>query len=530
MRKIRIANKKRFIIVTVVSILLLISIIAGINIYNKIKNPQKAFEDDNSMDQEEEDTIDINEQFDKSKINILIYGLDKNEYRDKEKHYEVYRSDTIMVATIDFEANKVDLVSIPRDTYVSIYNRNGKDKINSAFYYGELDADSKEEKLKNGVNYLINTASQVLGSIPINYYIGITDMDVVNDIVDELGGIEIKVLHTLYADKGHDKNKVQIEEGLQTLNGKQLQYYARYRAYPLGDIDRVANQQHIIKALIDNMKKTNSIIKLPKIYSMVSEKLDTNLTLDQITALSLFGVNFDRENLNTHTLPGDFGELGGISYWIINQQKRSEFLKEVYDIDVGPDKQDAKSDKLTQLTAKVEDSSLAVGEKTKVNISGKTANGKTLNYDVNDTAYSLSADGIIQLNADNSIVAKSSGNVTLSFKVEGITAKTSVTVNAPVQQQPVESKPPVDTIAPTLYGVDNIKINLGDLNFTLEKGVGASDDIDPNPKWGVIDSGGFNINVAGTYYVKYQAWDTSKNYSQVITREVIVNGNSNEQS
>ncbi|MFZ7133040.1 MAG: LCP family protein [Eubacteriales bacterium] len=515
MRKIIITNKKRFIIVSVIALILIVSISIGVAFYNKMRNPEKLFDGNNGED--EDISLDVNSQFDKSKVNILIFGLDKNEYRDKEQHYQFYRSDTIMVATIDLEEDTVDIVSIPRDTYTSIYETYGKDKINAAFYYGQKDAGSDEDEMKKGVEYLINTASDVLGGIPINYYIGITDMDVVTEIIDELGGIEIDVLHTLYADKGHDKSKVEIKSGLQTLNGKQLQYYARYRTYPLGDIDRVSNQQHIIKALLDNLKKTNSLIKLPKIYKMVSEKLTTNLSFEQISALSLFGLRLDRENLTTYTLPGDFGELGGLSYWIINQSKRSSLLKEIYGIDVPPEKQEATSDELIQLTSTVDKKTLLVGEKTRLTISGKTADGKNLSYDINDTKYSVSAEGIVQLNADNTVVAKAPGNVTLTFKVEGISASTKLTVQSPVVEEPEEE--PQDTTKPTFEGISDITINQG-TKFNPKDGIKAWDD---GKSINYTVSGNVDVNVTETtvFSLTYTAVDEANNIT-IVTRKITV--------
>lgn len=507
--KIRIVNKRRFITIAVLTVVLITVIGTGIAFYYNMNNPENLF-DDIEVNPEENDEIIVNEQFDDSKINILFYGLDKNKYRETEAHYEVYRSDTIMVVTIDLELDTVDVVSIPRDTYATIYNRNGKDKINTAFYYGQIDAPTKDERMDYGVEYLLNTASDVLGNIPINYYIGITDMGVVNEIVDEIGGVEVDVLHTLYADKGKDKSTVEIPAGVQTLNGKQLQYYARYRMYPLGDIDRVANQQHIIKALLDNMKRTNSLVKLPKIYGMVSEKLDTNLSLKQITALSLFGLRLERENLKTYTLPGDFGELGGLSYWIINQSKRTQFLKEVYGIDVAQDKQDPTSDKLVSLSATLSKNVLNVGEKATLSIKGNTANGKTHSYDVNDTEYSISQDGIIQINADNSIVAKSGGSATLTFKVEGITTFTNITVNSPR-----------DTTPPVIKGVKNITITQG-TPLTDEMKYGHVVIIEEGGDYSWSAKGNVNVNAVGTYTLTYNAVDEAGNEAIPVSCNVIV--------
>lgn len=501
MKKIKIVNKKRFFIILIVSIILILLLSIGFVIYYGAKNPEKLFTQRDDSDEVINGSIDINEQFDENKINILIFGLDKNEYRDTKQHYEVYRSDTIMLATIDLEEKTVDIVSIPRDTYVPIYNKNFKDKINTCFYYGKRVASSDEEEINTGIEYLTGTVSNILGNIPINYYIGITDMDVVTDIIDEIGGIDIDVLYTLYANKGKDKSKVEVEKGFQTLDGKDLLYYARYRMYPLGDIDRVSNQQHIIKTLMDNLKSTNKLIKIPQIYKLVSDNLTTNLSFTQISALSLLGLKIDLENVNTYTLPGDFGELGGLSYWIINQNKRIELIKDLYSIDAPVMSQDAKSDKLINMSASIGKTTLQVGEKTSVAVKGRTANSKDVNFNISDTNYSSSIDGIVQFNADNTILAKAPGNVTISFTVEGVTASASVTVEGKEQ----------DTTKPTFKGIENKTILQG-TSFNKETGVIVIDE-DSATTWSV--SGEVDTNTPGTYTLTYKAIDTAGNQTEI---------------
>ncbi|MPW27192.1 DUF5011 domain-containing protein [Alkalibaculum sp. M08DMB] len=517
--KIRIVNKKRFYTVLILVLLLSTATVLGYNFYNEINNPEDLFE----PKVEEPITYDVNDQFDKSKVNILVFGLDKNEYRDTVANYGVYRPDTIMLATLDFKENTIDLVSLPRDTYVPIYNRSGKDKINSTFMYASYDVQESEDTIDKGIEYLIGTVSNVLGDIPINYYVGITDMDVVTKIIDEIGGINIDVQHTLYAKNGKDRTKVRVEEGMQKLNGKDLQYYARYRMYPLGDIDRVASQQHIIKALLENLKSTNSLIKLPQIYNLVSENLTTNLSFQQISALSLFGTKVNKESLETYTLPGDFGELAGISYWIIQQNKRVEFLKEIYGIDAQLMTQDDTSDKLARLNASVGTRTLQVDERTKLTLTGRTSNGQQHTFDINDTRFSVSQSGIIQVNSDNTIVGRSPGNVTLSISAEGIQTSVSFTVqgqSAPIQQEN-EPEKPKDTTPPVIKGAKDFSIvQRTELTQKMkEQGVYIVEE-ESEYTWSV--SGNVDVNKPGTYTLTYNASDSAGNKAVPVAITVTV--------
>ena len=318
-------RKRKLIIFLIVIFVVFIGV--GIKFFSDMRNPEKIFQ----AEKDSEDVENAKDSFPDNKINILIFGLDKDYIREEVQKYGVYRSDTMMLATLDFKKNTLDLVSLPRDTYVPIYNQYNKDKLNSCFMYASDDAEDKDEVIPLGIEYLSNTVSNVLGDIPVDYYVGITDMEVVSKIIDEIGGIEIDVLHTLYADKGKDNSQV-VEKGLQKLNGEELLYYARYRAYPLGDIDRVASQQHIIKSLLQNMKSANTVSKIPQIYNLVKDNLTTNLNMKQITALSLFAVNL--EAMETYTLPGGFGDVAGISYWVMDQEKIAELAQKIYGITI----------------------------------------------------------------------------------------------------------------------------------------------------------------------------------------------------
>ena len=139
-----------------------------------------------------------------------------------------------------------------------------------------------------------------------------------------------------------------------------------------GDIDRVENQQKILMATFESLKKSNKFTALPKIYQSLKRNIKTNLELNQIAALALFGKNIDREDINIRTMPGEFGNLNSLSYWIIDQQKRVELIKELYGITIAPDKQDPTEDKLETLIANLSKNILDIGEKAEITAKGTT--------------------------------------------------------------------------------------------------------------------------------------------------------------
>ncbi|MDK2991444.1 MAG: polyisoprenyl-teichoic acid--peptidoglycan teichoic acid transferase [Clostridiales bacterium] len=320
--------KKKIIISAIAMVILLIGGMAAGFYYEIKNNPQNVFEEPfnqpssivKARNEQDGGTV----QMPTGKINIALLGLDKNAGR-MEEYGDSFRTDTIMVFAIDFDTKKIDIISIPRDSYVKIAGKTYMDKINSAFLHGGgFDGD--------GFNTTLNTISSVLGNVPVNYYVAM-DMDVVISLVDAIGG----VYYDVEKDVRDGNGRLLLKAGYQKLNGKAFLYYVRDRhSTPGGDIDRVKRQQKILMALFDQMKSLKQLANLPDIYNSFKDKMYTNLNVTQIAALALFASDLDLNNVNTHLMPGDYLDMNGISYWGIDENKRVAMLKQVFGIDVEP--------------------------------------------------------------------------------------------------------------------------------------------------------------------------------------------------
>ena len=258
-------------------------------------------------------------------INILVIGYDKDEYR--EGIYSVFRTDTLILATVYYNENRVVLTSVPRDSYVPIANDfTVKDKINAVPYYAQ-------RQNIDVYGAICSTVSRLFGGVPVDYYFAI-DMDVFVDVVDELGGIEYDVdVEVRYGDT------VLVEKGLQVLDGKKALDYVRFRGTAAADIDRVARQRRFLMAAFSQLKSLDKIVKLPSIYSKVMDRIDTNLTYPQIVNLASFAAgNLNADAITGKTFPGNFKQ--GVTYWVINQRERVHYIYDLFGITVLPDEQD----------------------------------------------------------------------------------------------------------------------------------------------------------------------------------------------
>ena len=181
-------------------------------------------------------------------------------------------ADTIIVASYDTEAQKVGMVSVPRDTLLE------SGKINAAYHKGP-------ENLRD-------TVSNLLG-VPIDYYVAV-DVDGFVALVDELGGIEFDVPVRMSFDDPTQDLHIHYQPGLQHLTGEDVLKVARcrnnsdgpgsypdnlYGAYPDGDIGRTRTQQQLIAAILkkalSNPQKINSYVNL------FLEYVDTDLEFSE---------------------------------------------------------------------------------------------------------------------------------------------------------------------------------------------------------------------------------------------------------
>ena len=104
------------------------------------------------------------ETLQKDRVNILVLGVDESTER---ANWGSFRTDTMILVTINLKTNDVDLISVPRDSYVKICNADGKalnsgdipryDKINSAFSAGG-------GAQKNGYGYAMGTVENLLAA------------------------------------------------------------------------------------------------------------------------------------------------------------------------------------------------------------------------------------------------------------------------------------------------------------------------------------------------------------------------------
>ncbi len=229
------------------------------------------------------------------KCNILVMGTDK----------EGLRTDVMMLVQIDPEKQKAVVMSIPRDTRVKYAGRSRK--ITEVHSVGHRNG-------KKGSEAAI-IAVKELTEVPINHFVKV-NFDAFSDCIDELGGVEFDVPQRMrYKDPYQDLN-INLQAGMQHLDGDKAEQLVRFRQYKNGDLDRIKVQQNFIHALAEQKLQMKYIGKIDDIYRIVAENMETSMTPGDIVQCGMQMLSIGTGNIETITMPGTPQDIGGGSYVI----------------------------------------------------------------------------------------------------------------------------------------------------------------------------------------------------------------------
>lgn len=248
--------------------------------------------------------VNIDSVTDKSSFNALLVGVDKSGLL----------ADAIMLVNVNKDTETIRLISVPRDTKVTVNGK--KRKINSCY-------------AKGGVDLLIEEVKE-LTQAPVNYY-AVIEPGTLSKIVDCLGGVEYEVEQDMkYSDPTQDLY-IDLKAGKQILDGDKAEQYCRYRSYAMGDLQRTQSQQKFFKALFEQKLKLKYVTKLKAVFDVAMENLESNVTIQDVTSnIAVMKMISDGSQIEIFDVPGEFNDMRkeGVSYYLI----RNEHLAELREI------------------------------------------------------------------------------------------------------------------------------------------------------------------------------------------------------
>jgi LCP family protein required for cell wall assembly len=346
-------------IMIIISIAFLILIGTGIWYYAAVidnpsrtlgNKPDSPFKDDPGIGQitqagDADDALDNwvpSQYYDKNIVNFVLLGFDTDQERREMEGYgwgEGFigaRPDSIRVVSVNLDTKQASIISVPRDTYIQIANSSTKEKVNSSYMFGRIAAHNQgitnEKDIDQmGLDYVMKTISNVFGGIPMDYYMAI-DFDTIINFVDAIGGVQYDVEQNIYQPTD---GQLMLEKGKQTLNGTQAYIYLQDRKNFGSDFARTTNHTKFLITMVMQLKHSDNLMEALKFILLDNGlgTIETNLSADQLMSLANLSRKMNLSQIQSYLLDGNGDMMDGTSYVVMNQQNRSDIIKEVFDYD-----------------------------------------------------------------------------------------------------------------------------------------------------------------------------------------------------
>lgn len=236
-------------------------------------------------------------------INILLLGTDTGALGRNDKG----RTDTIMLATVNPKTKKTTLVSLPRDSMISVvdYENTFPQKLNDAYAFG-----STETTIKTIQEWL---------NVPIDFY-ALVNMGALEKVVDKVGGIEVESPLDFEYQPDNDKpDTYKFYQGesyydyaadgvnfqrYTKMDGKATLAFTRMRYDdPDGDYGRTKRQRLVIESLLSESAKIETLVNKSFMKSL-SDNIKTNLSFNNMMTL-VSKYRGAAKNIETDSLVGN---------------------------------------------------------------------------------------------------------------------------------------------------------------------------------------------------------------------------------
>ena len=240
---------------------------------------------------------------------VLLVGLDDDKTR----------TDTMMLLYLDEENGGVNLLSLPRDTYI------GGDydvpKLNSV--YGDNGGG------KAGMEALLEEIRDLIGYRPDGYLT--FELSAFVDVVNAMGGVKFDVPQDMKYDDPSQDLHIDLQAGIQRLNGEDAMGLVRFRSgYDMADLRRVEVQRDFVEAAMAQWRKPWKAVRYPGAALALLKHTQGDLSLGNLVWVADALRKADFSNIQTETLPGEPAELGDGSYYLVWPNTTAKLMNESF--------------------------------------------------------------------------------------------------------------------------------------------------------------------------------------------------------
>ncbi|MEB3318842.1 MAG: LCP family protein [Cyanobacteriota bacterium] len=204
---------------------------------------------------------------------------------------------TDVIFTVRVADGLTRITQVPRDTFVETPEL-GAQKINALY-------------ATSGIAPTREAVAKLLGT-PVPKHLKV-NLRAVERVAEALGGVEVDVPKRMYYVDNAQGLYIDLYPGKQTLKGKELEGFLRFRHDEAGDLGRMERQRLVINQVFRKLVQPSTLVQLPALLKIAGEDIDTNLSpLD----LSRLATDMARSKMSSERLPGRLYWQDDLSYWM----------------------------------------------------------------------------------------------------------------------------------------------------------------------------------------------------------------------
>lgn len=251
-------------------------------------------------------------------------------------------TDVLMLASLDTKNGKIEIVQIPRDTYINkaVGGYASLTRVNAIF------AAEYNRQVNNGISArtaqtvamqdLANRLSEAL-CVNIDEYVLINTRGFRN-VIDAVGGIDYHVPRDMFYEDPAQDLYINLSEGYQHLDGAQCEQLIRYRSgYATGDIGRVEMRGDF---MVEVFRQIKNKIGLESMLTLIRDKallqtVRTSMSLMDMLAYVRMVYLLDDEAVHVRTIAGSVvqnPDTGAWIYYCLNKKSALADINECLNI------------------------------------------------------------------------------------------------------------------------------------------------------------------------------------------------------
>ena len=215
------------------------------------------------------------------RLNLLVLGVDQAESF-------VGNTDVIMIVSIDQASGTIFVLSLPRDLCLGACDGHSS-RINEVYK-------------RQGIEALKQTLRYVTG-LRIDHWM-LVNFHGVEAIINQLGGVRV------WSNREFDERFIYLEteeeirlildEGWNTLNGREAVAYGRSRKYDAGgDFARICRQQQVVRGLREQSLSPALIVNAPSLLASLDGAFKTDFPIASVPALGNLLLAIPQERINS---------------------------------------------------------------------------------------------------------------------------------------------------------------------------------------------------------------------------------------